>query len=128
MTALRKQVLAPSHALRWLAITCVAIVLTVGAVARKAMRSFGESKVEVTKRHIDNLAYNAVHAYRATHDGHCPSADDPMFLQFADWSDDKDAWGTPIAIRCGTTWNFVATAGEDTKFGTADDYYVLASD
>lgn len=90
---LKREVLPrPSRAAPWLIGSVLVGVITAGAVERRVTKMFGESKVEIARRTIDDIAARGV-----------------------------DPWGNAYQIHPGQNGVVVQSFGEDGVSNTADD-------
>ncbi len=108
--------------------TAIASAVTLVTHVPQMMKTFGESKTDVTQLIVKQYALEAFPAWEAAHpDRACPRSLAEL-VPYMSQRDGIDAWGTPYYFACGAhaipraargIW--VVSAGEDRMFGTDDD-------
>jgi hypothetical protein len=102
---------------------CVAVVgLVAGFVVPPMMPRHGcMAHDQVARLTVDMLAFERYPQWLLDHPARvCPTS----LLELAperDWRDFVDPWGTPLKFACRAGSFVVRSAGEDARFGTADD-------
>jgi hypothetical protein len=101
--------------------------LVVGMVTQIVRPIRAMSKPQVARATARIYADYAYPQWRSTHHALCPQSLDEL-NEFMNNKDIKDPWGTPYYFACGplavphnATGIWVMSAGEDGRFGTADD-------
>lgn len=109
-----------------LAILALVMGLLVGP---KVMAMFRSSKGKTTAIQLHMLAFDAYPQWASSHpEKGCPDKLEEL-TAFMNQPDIKDAWGTPLVMRCGSSAPAeargfgVESAGEDQKMGTPDDLH-----
>lgn len=107
-----------------LAILALVMGLLVGP---KVMKAFSSSKVDTTKIKLNQYANEAYPQWSSQHpDKSCPEKLQDL-NEYMNSKDDKDSWGHPIKMLCGSSMPAgvkglgVMSLGEDGKEGTEDD-------
>ncbi len=106
----------------WLVALCSLVVIG-QVLGARALRCFGESKLEVARQIARDYELDAYPAWLADHPGErCP----PSIAELAaagHRGETRDVWGEDYVLVCGRRGIVVISPGEDGILGTRDDVH-----
>lgn len=107
---------------RFVRVSLCSVLIACSSSTPQQATTVRDTNRDVASSAIRQYAFEAFPSWVANNpDRECPARLDELNA-YANQTDSRDPWGTPYLMQCSKIL-VVASAGEDRRFGTADDIW-----